>query len=194
MAAHRHPAAALLLAWLLQAPALAAPPPPRATLTGRAINTAREELAGAVVTLLAADGAAAQGVATTNARGVYRFENLDPGVSWSIQVAVPTYATVVLGPFKLAEGQETRVDVEMKLASGSPNPGERVHSIGNPVASTAMWIYTSGTVRQVLSAKTSLGKKQKLDAKVIETQSPIKPGDSGGPTGFPVSASQTRTW
>lgn len=70
---------------------------------------------------------------------------------------------------------------ELKLASTSPSPGERVHSLGNPAASTALWIYTSGTVRQVLTTKTMLDKKQKLDAKVIETQSPINPGDSGGP-------------
>ena len=124
MAAHRHPAGALLLACLLQAPCpgdpgrtLAAPQPPRATLTGRATNAAKEELAGAVVALLAAERAGTQAVATTNARGVYRFESLDPGVSWSIQVEAPTYATLVLGPFKLAEDKETRVDVEMKLAS-----------------------------------------------------------------------------
>ena len=73
----------------------------------------------------------------------------------------------------------------LPLAATSPEPGQTVHSIGNPGKSGALWVYTPGKVRQVYSKKW----KAKLDehtiqtfqAKVIETDSPTNPGDSGGP-------------
>ncbi|HYT93556.1 MAG TPA: tetratricopeptide repeat-containing serine protease family protein [Gemmataceae bacterium] len=75
--------------------------------------------------------------------------------------------------------------VALKLAAGSPGPGERVHSIGNPASSGALWVYTSGTVRQVYQRKWFAGldprKLYRLNTRVIETQSPTNPGDSGGP-------------
>ncbi len=74
---------------------------------------------------------------------------------------------------------------ELPLAADSPDPGQSVHSIGNPGKSGALWVYTPGKVRQVYSKKW----KAKLDertvasfeAKVVETDSPTNPGDSGGP-------------
>src|SRR6266545_1281393 len=74
---------------------------------------------------------------------------------------------------------------ELPLAKESPDPGQTVHSIGNPGRSGALWVYTPGKVRQVYVKKW----KAKLDerttvsfeAKVIETDSPTNPGDSGGP-------------
>jgi S1-C subfamily serine protease len=75
--------------------------------------------------------------------------------------------------------------VPLRLAPGSVSPGQRVHSIGNPGRSGALWVYTSGTVRQVYhkqwSADIGGGKSLHLNAQVIETQSPTNPGDSGGP-------------
>lgn len=73
----------------------------------------------------------------------------------------------------------------LELAADSPDPGQAVHSIGNPGRSGALWVYTPGKVRQVYAKKW----KAKLDertvlefrAKVIETDSPTNPGDSGGP-------------
>lgn len=75
--------------------------------------------------------------------------------------------------------------VELPLAAASPDPGQSVHSIGNPGKSGALWVYTPGKVRQVynkrwkarLDEKTVLG----FQARVIETDSPTNPGDSGGP-------------
>lgn len=74
---------------------------------------------------------------------------------------------------------------ELPLAAQSPQPGQAVHSIGNPGKSGALWVYTPGKVRQVYNKKW----KAKLDdrttisfqAQVIETDSPTNPGDSGGP-------------
>jgi S1-C subfamily serine protease len=74
----------------------------------------------------------------------------------------------------------------LKLAKDSPKPGSRVHSIGNPSASGALWVYTEGSVRQVYSKKfLSKGRDGEapfeVDARIVETQSPVNAGDSGGP-------------
>lgn len=69
----------------------------------------------------------------------------------------------------------------LKLAEKNPSPGQRVHSIGNPGASDALWLYTSGTVRQVYDKTMRMRSGFVVRAKVVETQSAINPGDSGGP-------------
>lgn len=69
---------------------------------------------------------------------------------------------------------------ELKLAAQSPEPGERVHSIGNPGASCAFWVYTQGHVRQVAHRQIHLS-NQTINTLLVEIQSPINPGDSGGP-------------
>jgi S1-C subfamily serine protease len=73
----------------------------------------------------------------------------------------------------------------LPLAATSPEPGQTVHSIGNPGKSGALWVYTPGKVRQVYSKKwkARLDERtvQTFQAKVIETDSPTNPGDSGGP-------------
>ncbi len=73
---------------------------------------------------------------------------------------------------------------ELPLAAESPDPGQSVHSVGNPGKSGALWVYTAGKVRQVYSKKWKAkigGKVVTFQAKVIETDSPTNPGDSGGP-------------
>jgi S1-C subfamily serine protease len=74
----------------------------------------------------------------------------------------------------------------IKLAKDSPSPGQRVHSVGNPGASGALWVYTEGSVRQVYHNKIrsmdrETGKGFEIDARIVETQSPVNAGDSGGP-------------
>ena len=74
----------------------------------------------------------------------------------------------------------------VKLAKDSPSPGQHVHSIGNPGASGALWVYTEGSVRQVYHNKIhsmdrDSGKAFDIDARIVETQSPVNAGDSGGP-------------
>jgi S1-C subfamily serine protease len=74
----------------------------------------------------------------------------------------------------------------IKLAKDSPGPGQRVHSIGNPGASGALWVYTEGSVRQVYRRKGRTTDKEggssfEIDARIVETQSPVNQGDSGGP-------------
>jgi len=71
--------------------------------------------------------------------------------------------------------------VPLKMARGEPGPSDRVHSVGNPGASDAFWVYTTGTVRQVYRNKFQYQDGQKVEARVIETHAPLNPGDSGGP-------------
>jgi hypothetical protein len=75
-----------------------------------------------------------------------------------------------------------------KLASKSLSPGDRIHTIGNPGASGAHWVYTEGTVRtepyrhriQLFNSfRKATG--QVVTARVFDAQFPINPGDSGGP-------------
>jgi S1-C subfamily serine protease len=71
------------------------------------------------------------------------------------------------------------------LAPASPDPGDPVQSIGNTGKSGALWGFVRGTVRQVYQktwkAQLEPGKILTFRARVIETDSPTNPGDSGGP-------------
>jgi hypothetical protein len=69
---------------------------------------------------------------------------------------------------------------ELPLAEDSPDPGERLHSVGNPGLSGGMWVYTQGVVRTVVKRRVDY-QDQQVEAQVVETTSPINPGDSGGP-------------
>jgi serine protease Do len=74
----------------------------------------------------------------------------------------------------------------LKLSKDSPSPGQRVHSVGNPGASGALWIYTPGSVRQVYHHRFRAADKDggdlfEVDAKIVETASGVNQGDSGGP-------------
>ena len=69
---------------------------------------------------------------------------------------------------------------EIALAADSARPSEEVHTVGNPGASGALWIYTSGRVRQVYDADYSF-EGHRVRARIAETDSAINEGDSGGP-------------
>jgi V8-like Glu-specific endopeptidase len=75
--------------------------------------------------------------------------------------------------------------VAIKLASSSPDPGDNVHSIGSAGKSDALFGYVKGSVRQVYKkdwkAELEPRKVVSFSAKVVETDSPTNPGDSGGP-------------
>jgi S1-C subfamily serine protease len=58
----------------------------------------------------------------------------------------------------------------------SARPGQLLHSIGNPSASDALWVYTNGYVRANYFKTINARRMQ-----VVETSAPINPGDSGGP-------------
>jgi S1-C subfamily serine protease len=73
----------------------------------------------------------------------------------------------------------------LPIAKDSPSPGQPVHSLGAcPTPGEAMWVYTSGAVRQVYQKVERIPNGQEvieLNATVVDTQSPINRGDSGGP-------------
>ncbi len=77
-------------------------------------------------------------------------------------------------------------DVEaVPLAADSPDTGANTHTIGNAGASGSLFGYVKGTVRQVYrkkwAAELEPRKVVNFEAKVVETDSPTNPGDSGGP-------------
>lgn len=69
----------------------------------------------------------------------------------------------------------------LPVAEVGTSPGEEVFSVGNPGSSDALWVYTTGTVRQVYRKMYRLSGSQVVDADVVETDSPTNRGDSGGP-------------
>lgn len=70
---------------------------------------------------------------------------------------------------------------ESPIGMESARPGQPVRTIGNPGSSGAVWLYASGTVRQVNRADFEPQDGRELRAKVVETQNPISQGESGGP-------------
>ncbi len=68
----------------------------------------------------------------------------------------------------------------IEIADESTKPGSSVDLVGNPGGSDVLWVYTSGTVRSVYDKKFKSNHGQH-EFRVVETQSPIQPGDSGGP-------------
>lgn len=68
----------------------------------------------------------------------------------------------------------------VRFAADSPSAGQNVHSIGNPAASDAFWIYTPGKVRSVYKKTWNVGNTE-YKSVIIEATSPTSPGDSGGP-------------
>jgi lipoprotein NlpI len=69
---------------------------------------------------------------------------------------------------------------ELPLAGTGVEPGDKVHSVGNPGVSSALWVYHTGTVRQVYKTTLRYRSGQVVNARLIETQAPINYGDSGG--------------
>jgi S1-C subfamily serine protease len=74
----------------------------------------------------------------------------------------------------------------LALAKSKAKVAQQVHSVGNPGASQALWIYSPGKVRQVFKDQWKIpddleGKIINYDAVKLETDSAINAGDSGGP-------------
>jgi S1-C subfamily serine protease len=67
----------------------------------------------------------------------------------------------------------------LALAPDPAVPGQRVHAIGNPSASPALWVYSTGSVRQVFT--TPANAKERAGVRIVAIQLPLNPGDSGAP-------------
>lgn len=100
----------------------------------------------------------------------------EEGVPARLLLSDPAKDLAVLQVERLPKGVEA-----LKLAAKSPRPGERLHALGNPGVSGALWVYSPGNVRAVYRSKANLGEGQKFDAWVVESSLAVNPGDSGGP-------------
>jgi hypothetical protein len=74
---------------------------------------------------------------------------------------------------------------ELPLAATGSGPGDDVHSVGNSglhggLAEGTLWWYTRGCVRQVHRRPMRTPAGPEL-VRMVETQSPVNEGDSGGP-------------
>jgi S1-C subfamily serine protease/HEAT repeat protein len=79
---------------------------------------------------------------------------------------------------------------EVPLARESARPGQRIHSLGSPGASSFLFNYTGGTVRGVVRDRwpvivpvpgTDFARIMAFDCRIVETDATTNPGDSGGP-------------
>ncbi|MDA8744303.1 serine protease [Rubripirellula amarantea] len=68
----------------------------------------------------------------------------------------------------------------IEMAEKSIKPGSSIELVGNPGNSDVMWVSTSGSVRAVYDKKFKSNHGEH-NFRAVETQSPIQPGDSGGP-------------
>jgi tetratricopeptide (TPR) repeat protein len=101
------------------------------------------------------------------------------GVSATVVDVDPERDLAILQVDVLPEGTTA-----LQLAKVSADVMDRIHSIGNPGASDALWVYTQGTVRQVYQKEWTTRPRKTLlhhKAYILEAQAPNNPGDSGGP-------------
>ena len=68
---------------------------------------------------------------------------------------------------------------ELKLSNKLPEVGSDVHAIGHP--GSLSWTYTKGYVSQLRNNYKWTYEKTLHEASIIQTQTPISPGNSGGP-------------
>jgi tetratricopeptide (TPR) repeat protein/S1-C subfamily serine protease len=74
--------------------------------------------------------------------------------------------------------------VALPVAAESPEPGDRVHGVGNRYDVDLLWVRSRGWVRQVRKLKDGYftgGKQVSRGAWIVEARVPINEGDSGGP-------------
>jgi S1-C subfamily serine protease len=73
----------------------------------------------------------------------------------------------------------------LPLAAKEVKLGEHVHFLGNPGDSDKMWVFHDAAVQQMemehIHSKTTDGFENDVDARVIMTDTPSRPGESGGP-------------
>ncbi|MBM4072319.1 MAG: trypsin-like serine protease [Planctomycetes bacterium] len=107
------------------------------------------------------------------------FYQSKPGIRGKVVMREPRADIALVQLDSLPEGVQV-----LAFAKKSARPAQQVHSMGNPGASGALWIYSPGKVRQVFPDKwKSLGADgvHEYNAMKVETDSAINPGDSGGP-------------
>ncbi|MDA7979614.1 MAG: tetratricopeptide repeat protein [Pirellulales bacterium] len=67
------------------------------------------------------------------------------------------------------------------IATKSPRPGSHIHTVaGLAEGSQALWVYTTGVVKQVYKKRSQLSDNQVVFARVVEAQAAVNRGNSGG--------------
>jgi S1-C subfamily serine protease len=104
-----------------------------------------------------------------------------PGIAGKVVLRAEPFDLALVQLDEVPEGVQA-----VPLAGKSASAGQSVYSVGNPGESGALWNSSRGQVRQVFHHKwkvtDDLTKHQmQYDAWILETDSPINPGDSGGP-------------
>jgi S1-C subfamily serine protease len=73
----------------------------------------------------------------------------------------------------------------VRLAAKSVEPGDRVYSLGNPGESDKLWVFRTGSVRRLghekFHSRTVDGFELDVEADLVVTDAPNRPGESGGP-------------
>ena len=73
----------------------------------------------------------------------------------------------------------------VRVAARGVGPGEHVYSLGNPGESDKLWVFHPGSVQRVghekFHSKTVDGFELDVEADLVVTDMPNKPGESGGP-------------
>jgi S1-C subfamily serine protease len=69
---------------------------------------------------------------------------------------------------------------DLALSDDPPEPGARLHALGDPNSVEALWVYAAGSVRQLGRTKLAEAEEAK-DVRVVVAQLPLGDGDSGGP-------------
>lgn len=77
------------------------------------------------------------------------------------------------------EGKVPEDVKELKLSNSLPDVGSDVHAIGHP--GSLSWTYTKGYVSQIRENYKWNYENTIHEASIIQTQTPISPGNSGGP-------------
>lgn len=71
----------------------------------------------------------------------------------------------------------------LRLATASPQAGDKTHIVANPGTNKLAWVYGVGSVRDVSKQKLEYQNGQKVGARIIELKADgqMAPGSSGGP-------------
>jgi S1-C subfamily serine protease/tetratricopeptide (TPR) repeat protein len=105
----------------------------------------------------------------------YRDAKQAPRVPACVLATDPRRNLALLELKSLPDGVE-----EVRFAANQPAPGDAVHSLGNPERLGALWVYTSGSVRQL--GRANLGQTaDEPDPAILLVQAPVQDGDGGGP-------------
>jgi len=100
-------------------------------------------------------------------------------------------ATDVLRDLALIQLEQIPDGVEaLAVGRQSANVGQTVHSVGNPGASGALWVYTSGTVRQVYEKTWRTGSEPREGGSQGGPGSVMRPPINPGPPGRRLGAPQ----